>query len=295
MGTRRRLATNFVLAGVAFTVPLMAHAQTPQRVIFASVLDASGAPVMTVEPSDLIVREDSVRREVLRITLADDPMQMVLLVDDSQAADPYIRDYRVALPPFIDEVLGMPTSGGRNQIALVGVGSRPKIIADYTSNQAELLKGVESIFAQSDSASYLLQGIIDVSQGIIRRETRRPVIVALTTEGPEYSERHYDQVLRTLAESGAAFHVISLGRPSNSSQDRAIVLSRGTAHTGGRYDTLFTGSALRGRMTQLGVELTHQYRVTYASPDSLIPPERITITPARSELTVRGTVMAEDR
>jgi hypothetical protein len=292
---QRRLASLFVLVGVVFAVPSTTRAQTPQRVILASVLDASGAPVMAVEPSDLVVREDDVRREVLRVSLADDPMQVVLLVDDSQAADPYFRDYRVALPLFIDEVLGMATSGGRNQIAIVGVGSRPTIITDYTSNQAELLKGVERIFPQSDSASYLLQGIIEVSEGIIRRETRRPIIVALTTEGPEFSERHYDRVLEALAESGAALHVISLGRSSNGDHDRAIVLSRGTSDTGGRYDTLFTGSALRGRLTQLAVELTHQYRVTYASPDRLIPPERVTIAPGRPELTVRGMVMAEDR
>jgi hypothetical protein len=36
-------------------------------------------------------------------------------------------------------------------------------------------------------------------------------------------------------------------------------------------------------------ELTHQYLVTYARPQMLIPPEKITITAKRTDLVVRGT------
>ena len=35
--------------------------------------------------------------------------------------------------------------------------------------------------------------------------------------------------------------------------------------------------ALAGTLTQLADELTHQYQVTYARPQSLIPPERVTV------------------
>jgi hypothetical protein len=38
----------------------------------------------------------------------------------------------------------------------------------------------------------------------------------------------------------------------------------------------------------VGEELTHQYLVTYAHPQSLIPPEHIRITAKRAELVVRG-------
>jgi hypothetical protein len=41
-------------------------------------------------------------------------------------------------------------------------------------------------------------------------------------------------------------------------------------------------------MKQLATELTHQFLVTYASPDSLIPPRQVTISAARAGLTVRG-------
>jgi hypothetical protein len=46
-------------------------------------------------------------------------------------------------------------------------------------------------------------------------------------------------------------------------------------------------------MKELAAELTHQYRVTYASPQRLIPPERITVSGARPDIVVRGTAAVE--
>jgi hypothetical protein len=147
----------------------------------------------------------------------------------------------------------------------------------------------------SGSGTYLLDAIIEVSQGIIKRHTPRPVMVAITAEGPELTDRPFAAVLDPLHESGAAFHVVILGRPENRSHDRAIVLGRGTRESGGRYDNLLTGSALTGRMKQIARDLTSQYRVTYARPQTLIPPERVTVATAGPGLTARGTLAPDER
>jgi hypothetical protein len=76
----------------------------------------------------------------------------------------------------------------------------------------------------------------------------------------------------------------------NLSLDRGIMLERGTRESGGNYDNLLSGSALPDRMKRLAAELTHQYRVVYARPQSLVPPERITVEGARPDVAVRGTV-----
>ena len=61
-----------------------------------------------------------------------------------------------------------------------------------------------------------------------------------------------------------------------------MVLDQGTRETGGRYDTLLTARRSTATMKQLADELTHQYRVTYARPQTLIPPERVTIAAAKA-------------
>ena len=40
-------------------------------------------------------------------------------------------------------------------------------------------------------------------------------------------------------------------------------------------------------------ELTHQYKVTYARPQSLIPPEKVTVAAAKPGITARGTLIKE--
>ena len=44
-----------------------------QKALYVSVVDKEGAPVADVKPDDLIVREDGVAREVLRVEPATDP------------------------------------------------------------------------------------------------------------------------------------------------------------------------------------------------------------------------------
>jgi hypothetical protein len=124
------------------------------------------------------------------------------------------------------------------------------------------------------------------------------VIVALTTEGPEFSSRRWEDVVKPMVEVGAAFHVIVLGPPSNGvdedARNRGQVIDEGPRRTGGRREMLLAGSALTGALKKLAAELKQQYRVTFARPQSLIPPERSTVTATRPGLTARGTPLARE-
>lgn len=281
------LAVALALAAAAVSRPAALAAQSQPRGLYVSVLDEKGAPVADLGPADFVVREDNVTREVLRVAPATDPIQVALLVDTSQASEEFIRDYRQALPVFIDAVLGS-TGAANNQVSLIGIGERPTILSDYTANRDQLMKGIGRVFAQPGSGTYLLDAIIEVSQGLKKRESSRSVIVAVTTEGPELSDRHYRAVLEPLRASGATLHVVSIGRPLNTDEDRSMALAKGTEDTGGRYDNLLVPSALTTRLKEVAAEITGQYLVTYARPERLIPPEKITVSTTRPKLTARG-------
>jgi hypothetical protein len=285
----RRLALLLLLfaAFAAATAHVLAQAQ--ERSLFASILDAKGAPVDAVDPSDLVVREDKVVREILRVAPSDEPMQIALLVDNSAFAEPLIRDFRQSLPAFISAVLADPKVRGKHQISIVTMAERPTINTDYSSDESLLLKGAGRVFSMSASGTYLLDAITEVSQGIAKRGAVRPVIVVVTAEGQELSYRLYQEVLSALKVSGAQLHVMTVGLPRNFTDDRSIVIAQGPRDSGGSYDNILTGMALTGRMKQLAAELTGQWRVTYARPETLIPPESVTVSAAKPGLTVRGT------
>jgi hypothetical protein len=294
MGKVALFAGALGLALSALMSPVVLRAQALQRSIYASALDQSGAPVANLGPTDFVVREDKVAREILAVAPAVDPMQIAVLVDNSQAGEQYTRDYREALPAFI-RAIAADESGARHQIAIITLAERPTINTDYTFDFQQAIKGAERIFGTPGSGSYLLDGIIEISQGIIKKTLLRPVIVAITTEGPELSDRQYMSVLEPLRESGASLNVVTVGNPRNNNYDRSVVVDMGTRDTGGRNDVIMTGSALTARLKQVANELTHQYRVTYARPDTLIPPEQVTIAAAKPGLTVRGIPMKTPR
>ena len=75
--------------------------------------------------------------------------------------------------------------------------------------------------------------------------------------------------------------------------NRDMVVAEGPRLSGGLHERLLAGSALTAKLKQLADVMTHQYRVTYGHPDSLIPPERIAVSARRAELTARGTAVRD--
>ena len=139
-------------------------------------------------------------------------MQIALLVDNSQAAEPYIRDYREALPAFIAAVLG-DESGAKHQISIITLAERPTIVTDYTSDAAAADEAAPGACSRCPAAAPICSTASSRSARASQAQLARPVIVAITTEGPELSDRQYQAVLEPLRASGAALHVIILGSP----------------------------------------------------------------------------------
>jgi VWFA-related protein len=275
-------------AGVHAQAPRPSDART--RDIYVSVLDNKGVPVTGLTPSDLVVKEDNVVREILEVKPADAPMQIAVLIDDSTAATDATSYLRDGLAAFLERMRG------RAEIGLITVGDRPTVVAPYTTDTEVLNQQVRRIFPRTNSGAYLLDAIVDASRALAKREAKRPVILAITFEGVEHSNVHHDAVLRELAKSGATFHAIAIGTPSSSLDDemrtRGMVLSEGTLRTGGRRDQVLANSGIPDKLKQVADELLNQYVVTYARPEKLIPPEKITVTTTKPNVTVRARTRA---
>jgi VWFA-related protein len=276
-----------LVAGISVAGVVVA-AQSREFSIYVSVLDRDGKPVMDLKPDEFVVRENGARREVLRSSRATQPLDIALIVDNSQASEPFTHDLRDSVRTFVRAL------AGKNRIALIAAGERPTVLQDYSTDPAVLMKGVDRLFAQPGSGAYVLQAIIEVSRGIQKRESERPVIVVVSTDGPEFSDRMHDLVLEPLKQSGAALHVLFVTQSgggdlsSTEARERGMVFDRGTRDSGGRYDNVLASQALTSKLTQVATELENQYVVTYSRPASLVPPDTFEVTTTRPGLTVRG-------
>ncbi len=181
-----------------------ASAQADERVIYTSVVDRDGAPVLDLTMKDFIVREDGQAREVLRVARDNDPLQIALLVDNSASMRPRLSLLRKAVTAFID------ATREDVQLALITLAERPTIVVGYTTDRAALRKAADNMFAY-EAANYLLDGIAETSQGLAKRTMWRSAIAVITGVGPEMSYRQYTEVLRFFRAGGASLHVVQVG------------------------------------------------------------------------------------
>jgi len=294
MRTTFRLRRALALAlGIAFACAASARlpvsAQTPrERTMFVSAVDQKGEPVEGLGPGDFVIREDGAQREVLRVSRATEPIDIAILVDDSAASDALIPRVREALKAFI----GTMSKG--NQIAIVGLADRPKILANYTANTKLLQDAIGLLWPQTRAGSTLLDAIFEVSRGLEKRDTPRAVIIPVITDGGDFANRQYKQVMDEVKQAGAAIHAITVGDFGATDDDelrnRARVLSEGTRTSGGQRVNLLTPMSVQQTLERLGRELSAQYKVVYGRPESLIPPEKIEVSARRPGVTMRGTL-----
>ena len=307
---RRIPAASFVAglaAATAVAVALAvagggARAQSVERRMIVTVLDGDDNPVGNLAPRDLVVREDGAAREVLRVEPAGAARQIAVLVDTSEAAARATRDFRAGLSAFFEAM------HEGNEVSLISFGGPPRILVGSTGSLSRLQDGLGNIFGFAGSAAYLLDAMAQAAEGFTRREAARPILMALTTEGVDYSNVRAREVFERVRESGAAVYTLLVAgrgrarvdpglldmRRQQEEMERNLVLERGPRDSGGRSEIVLTSIAVENALMGFATELRNQFLVTYARPDALIPPERIEVATNRAGLTARGTPLKGD-
>ena len=276
-----------IAAVVVISTDVDAQRASREATVFASAVDDKGQPVAALGPDAFVIREDGVRREVLRVSPASETMDIALLIDNSQASQDEVTFIREAVSGFVAQM------GTGNKIALIGLAERPTILVDYTDDLKRLSDGVGRIFPQPSAGMTLLDALVETAQGMRKREAPRAVFVAVITDGPEFTNRYSKDVAKTLAETGAALHIVGMGRflhqEEHSIRERSFLIDEGPRATGGQRITLLAPMGLNQAMQKLARELSSQYKVVYGRPDSLVPSDKVEVTSGRRGLTVRGT------
>jgi VWFA-related protein len=286
--------TALALAAVAAALTIAASVQpldaqnagSRERTMFVSAVDDKGEPVDGLGPEAFVITEDGRRREVLRVSRATEPIDIALLIDNSQAASEEIPFLRESLGKFVAKM-----SPGNN-IAVITLAERPTIATDYTADTKRLSDAVGRLFSMPQSGATLLDAIVETSQGLKRRETPRAVILPVVTDGVEFTNRYFRDVGKALTESRAAMHAVTLGQFYHSEEhgirERSFLLDEGPRVSGGQRINLLSPNGLDPALQRIARELSSQYKVVYGRPESTIPPEKIEVAAGRAGLTVRG-------
>ena len=267
---------------MAFSTP-----QEAQRKVFVTVLGADGNPLEDLQPEHFAVRESGKDRLILSVEPLAIPMHVAVLVDTSSVNGAPDERLRAAVLEFLDRLVAS------NHVALYSFGDRAAAVVPFTQDAVKLRAAATTMFGWSNQRSNLLDAVDLALRDLRPLESRRPVIVAITSEGLEVSSRTAGAVIKRLIDQSTAFHAVSLGGgtagtatrvssdvPSSSQRMRGIIgsaegdrerdqlLQQGTSATGGGRQRITSVMALRPALMRMFLELSKSYLVTFARPGS---------------------------
>jgi hypothetical protein len=263
----RRVLGVLVLA--AF-FPSRAAAQPAPHRLFLRVVDPSGNFIPGLTAADVSVIEGGTKREIVRLAPANDPMRLVMLVDNAEAMHSSLEDVRKGVQSFIDGI------APEHEIALVTIGDKPFIRQAPTTDHAKLKDLAQKM--TTSGSTILIAAVMDMYNRLLKDAAGRwPMFIIMTSDGPEDSGRFdpakFTAMVQEMQQKDFVVHAIvmsTMGRGVEVQVTQAL-----TQATRGRYDSISASSALPQKMAALAAAVTAdfastsgEYILEYASPST---------------------------
>ena len=263
----RGLILPVAVSAVVLARPIAApEVQGADKSIYVTVVDDAGKPVTGLAATDFGIREDNVIREVTGAKAATEPMSVVLLADTTSSVGENVRDIRTGATTFVRDLLG---ASPESQVQLSEFQGASTVRVKFTPKLPDLEKAISRLFPQPDTASVLLEALVDASKDLGKRPTPRRAIVSINMEPTgEQSTLQPKDIANEVMKSGASLWAISIQAGSNRNMTRDQILSGLAVNTGGMRQSIITASALENWMKVFAGCLTSQYVVSYKRPDA---------------------------
>ena len=262
-----------LVAALALTATLAAAAllvaQDDAFTFVISVLDANGRPVRDLQRDEIVLTENGVAAEVVKVEPFIMPVELTVAVDNGPLSTDALAHYRTGLTGL---VRSLPTD---MEVTLITMSPQPMMVVRPTSDRIRLLRGINAFAPQEDSPRFT-----DTLVEFARRyetelqKTNRivsvPVLVMLSTtvtEAVSYMPEEITRALGFLERRKAKVHVVMLNVRRDTSVRAAIDDGRqtmiaipATKVTRGRYETLANSNRLTTLLPEMGTEIAALHR-----------------------------------
>ena len=227
--------------------------------VFATVVDAHGAPVANLQKGDFQVLEDGIPQQIAVFDRESElPLSIVLAVDTSLSTRKDIRLELDSARRFAHSIL-RPVDA----LALYQFSEYVDEVTPFTSNLGEIDRGIERVHVGAATALY---DAIYLGSLTLEDRQGRKVLVVITDGGDTASKVDYAGAVREAQQAEAIVYSIivvpieaSAGR--NTGGEHALIeISRAT---GGKYYYASSLQDLDAAFRQISDELRTQYLLAY--------------------------------
>src|SRR6201988_4520845 len=267
-------------------------AVAPQLMRFnASVTDRNGRAIGGMRETDFTVWENGIERRVTNVAPANEPFNLVLLLDVSGSVEERMDFIRKAARDFLR------TTSPQDKISIISFRDDIQVISDFSRDRELLSRKLDEIDAGGGTALYDALGYV-LSEQIRRLRGERTAIVVMSDGDDNKSFVPFPAILEALSESGALVYPLyvpsglipegSVPRPevtidplrtryltlTTRAEDEGRKLAQAS---GGMYYPIKRLEDLKKAYEDVVLQLRSAYTITYASNSVPSTPPRVRV------------------
>jgi Ca-activated chloride channel homolog len=265
----RSLALLLVLVVTALDRPASAQEQptfksAPTRIVsvFATVLDAEGRIVPSLEKEDFTVLDNGKPQELAVFDSSVRPFNVVVMLDQSLSMTSNLDRLKAAAEQFVMRML--PADKGQ----VGGFSDKIQLSGTFTNDRDDLIGALEDLQFGNPTRLY---DAINESMAALNGTDGRKVVLVFTDGADTASRMGLGDVLERARDEEVMIYAIGLeseffdgGRKIRTRPDRG--LKRLAEETGGGYFELKESDELAPTFTRVAQELHSQYTLGFTPP-----------------------------
>jgi hypothetical protein len=264
-----------LLIGVALALCIVTSGVRAQQQIqlYASVADATGKPLATLEPTDLRVMEGGVEAKVVKVEPINFPVKVQLLLDNGiglggqniQSLKDGVKGLIEALPDNLE-------------VTIVTTAPQPRFLVRPTTDKAMMIEGLSRL-APDSGAGRFVESMNEATQRIEKDKSDHfPIIISQATSSGDANVRDRDvkQIFERIQKRPTTVHVVLLNATAGSATGGANQTQVGlavTQATRGRYESIAVPTRLATLLPEFGKQIasshekqSHQFKITVERP-----------------------------
>ena len=274
---------------------------SPQLMRFnASVTDRNGRAIGGMREADFTVWENGVERRVTNVAPANEPFNLVLLLDVSGSVEERMDFIRKAARDFLR------TTSPQDRIAIISFRDDIQVISDFSTDRQLLSRKLDEMDAGGGTALYDALGYV-LSDPLKKLRGERTAIVVMSDGDDNKSFLPFPAILEALIESGALVYPLyvpsglipeaSVPKPEitiDPLRTRYLTLTTRADEEGRKLATVSGGiyypirrlEDLQRAYDDIVAQLRSAYTITYAS-NSVSSSPRVRVRTNRDGASVR--------
>src|SRR5687768_5554231 len=267
-----RLKLFAAAVGVCLLASVPAAQNSKQIQVFASILDASGAPAKTVVADDIRLMENGADAKVTKVEPVNWPVKLQILLDNGIGlGSQNVQQLKNGVKALLD---AMPEN---LEVTLVSTAPQPRFLAKPTTERAVVQKGLD-VLAPDTGAGRFVESLAEATQRIEKdKGDYFPVIISVgTTSGDtQVRESDVERMMKRLEARPTTVHVIlfNAGTGSSGGGNQTQIGISVTKYTGGKFENINSPTRITPLLTEWGKEVatmvqrqSNQFRVTADRP-----------------------------